>query len=95
MKEFFKGLVKDRQSILKTALFVAFILAETAIYIAFIAIQVPTHADPIYLKYAGILLCVAVSAASIYFFRTDGITMTVALVFTAGLGFFFFIFNKN
>ena len=63
MKEFFKGLVKDRQSILKTALFGAFILAETAIYIAFIAIQVPTHADPIYLKYAGILLCVAVSAS--------------------------------
>ncbi len=94
MKEFFKGLVKDRQSILKTALFGAFILAETAIYIAFIAIQVPTHADPIYLKYAGILLCVAVSAASIYFFRTDGITMTVALVFTAVSDLFILVMNK-
>ena len=83
MKDFLQGLVKDRQSILKTALFGVFILAEVAIYIAFIAIQVPTHVDPIYLKYAGILLCVAVSAASVYFFRKDGITITVALVFTA------------
>lgn len=50
MKDFLQGLVKDRQSILKTALFGVFILAEVAIYIAFIAIQVPTHVDPIYLK---------------------------------------------
>jgi len=94
MKEFFKGLVKDRQSILKTALFGAFILAETAIYIAFIAIQVPTHRDPIYLKYSGILLCVAVSAASVYFFRNDGITMTVALVFTAISDLFILVLNR-
>lgn len=95
MKDFLQGLVKDRQSILKTALFGAFILAEVAIYIAFIAIQVPTHVDPIYLKYAGILLCVAVSAASVYFFRKDGITMTVALVFTAISDLFILVLNRH
>lgn len=94
MKDFLHGLVKDRQSILKTVLFGVFILAETAIYIAFIAIQVPTHTDPIYLKYAGILLCVAVSAASVYFFRKDGITITVALVFTAISDLFILVLNK-
>lgn len=95
MKDFLQGLVKDKQSILKTVLFGVFILAETAIYIAFIAIQVPTHTDPIYLKYSGILLCVLVSAASIYFFRKDGITMTVALVFTAISDLFILVLNRH
>ena len=101
MKDFLQGLVKDRQSVLKTVLFGVFILAETAIYIAFIAIQVPTHTDPIYLKYSGILLCVLVSAASIYFFRKDGffskdgIAMTVALVFTAISDLFILVLNRH
>ncbi|MDE6356466.1 MAG: hypothetical protein K2L67_04400 [Clostridia bacterium] len=94
MKEFFKGLVKDRQSILKTALFGALILAEVAIYVAFIIIQTPAY-DPIYLKYAGILLCGAVSATSIYFFRKDGIIMTVALVFTAISDLFILVLRRN
>ena len=94
MKEFFDGLLKDKKKLLAVLLFGAFVLTEIAIYIAFIAIQVPTHVDPIYLKYAGILLCVVLSGASIYFCGKDGITMTVALVFTAISDLFILVLNK-
>ena len=65
-------------------LFLAFIAVETIIYITFNILSATLPGDPIYLKYAGVLLCLAVAGAAIYFFRNkDAIILTCAFVATA------------
>ena len=68
----------------KNILFLAYIAAEAAIYITFNILSAVLPNDPIYLKYTGVLLCLAAAAVSIYFFRdTDAVILTCALIYTA------------
>lgn len=63
--------------------FSAFVLIESVIYITFLIYDFAFNENLIYLKYAGILTCLAFAAAGIYFYGKDGIVVTIALVFTA------------
>ena len=68
----------------KNVLFLAYIAAEAAIYITFNILSAVIPNDPIYLKYTGVLLCLAAAGASIYFFKdVDAVILTCALVYTA------------
>ena len=68
----------------KTLILAAFILVETVIYIIFNVLSARQPEDPIELKYAGILLCLAVTAVMIYFNRdVDSVIATAAMLFTA------------
>ena len=64
-------------------IYTAFIAVEIAIFIAFNVIAGMQMPDPVYLKYSGILLCLAVCAAMIYFYKKDAVILTCALLFTA------------
>lgn len=63
--------------------FGAFVLIESIIYIIIQIYDFAFNENLIYVKYAGILTCLAFAAAGIYFYGKDGILITVALVFTA------------
>lgn len=76
-----------------SVLLTIFILTEAAIYIAFNVIAATGGDDPIYLKYTSILICLAVSASLIYFFRRDAIIITVALAFTAFSDYFILVLD--
>lgn len=68
----------------KNIIFAVFILVQTVIYIVYNVLSAKQPQDPIEIKYAGILLCLAVSAVMIYFNRdADAIIATAAMVFTA------------
>lgn len=68
----------------KNIIFAVFILVQTVIYIIYNVLSARQPEDPIELKYAGILLCLAVSAVMIYFNRdADSVIATAAMVFTA------------
>lgn len=69
----------------KNIIFALFIAIESFIFIAFNILSFNAPYDPIYLKYAGVLICVAVTAAMLIFFdkKRDVILLTAALVFTA------------
>lgn len=72
----------------------AFVLIEIIIYIIFQIYDFAYGVNLIYLKYAGILTCLAFAAAGIYFYGKDGIVMTVALVFTAISDLFILVLNN-
>lgn len=65
--------------------FLAFFVVELAIYITFIVMASLNQPDPIYLKYAGVLLCLAMSIAFLCVKGRgrDNVLLTAALVFTA------------
>ena len=68
----------------KNIILAAFILVETVIYIVYNILSATQPADPIEIKYAGILLCLAVSAVMIYFNRdADSVIAVAAMLFTA------------
>ena len=68
----------------KNVLLMAFGVIELIIYVTFNALSASQPSDPIYLKYAGVLLCLAVSAAMIYLMRdSDAVVLTCAFVCTA------------
>lgn len=68
----------------KNLIFAVFVLIETVIYIVYNILSATQPADPIEIKYAGILLCLAVSAVMIYFNRNaDSVIAAAAMVFTA------------
>lgn len=68
----------------KNIIFAAFLAVELIIYIVFNVLSATQPGDPIYLKYAGVLLCLAVSGAAIYLIRDkDAVIMTCAFVCTA------------
>lgn len=69
----------------------AFLLAETAIYIAFMVIENAMGGDVTALKYSGILLAFAVSVIAAPVNGRDGILLAVALFFTAISDLFIFI----
>lgn len=70
-----------------------FILTEAAIYIAFNAIAASGGNDPIYLKYASVLVCLAFAGGMCYFCGRDGIVLTVALAFTAFSDYFILVLD--
>lgn len=74
--------------------FGAFVLAEIAIYITYQVFDFAYGQNLIYLKYAGILTCLAFAAIGIYFYGKDGIVVTVALVFTAISDLFILVLNR-
>lgn len=68
----------------KNIIFAAFVIVETVIYIVYNILSATRPADPIEIKYAGILLCLAVSAVMIYFNRdADSVIAVAAMLFTA------------
>ena len=68
----------------KNVIFAAFVLIETVLYIVYNILSATQPADPIEVKYAGILLCLAVSAVMIYFNRdADSLIAVGAMLFTA------------
>lgn len=68
----------------KNLIFAAFVVVQTVIYIVYNVLSATKPDDPIEIKYAGILICLAVSAAMIFFNRdVDSIIATAAMVFTA------------
>ncbi|MDE6557738.1 MAG: hypothetical protein K2K39_01385 [Clostridia bacterium] len=78
----------------KNIVLLVFIAVEAAIYITFNILSATLPDDPIYLKYAGVLLCLAFAGASIYFERDkDAVILTVALVFTAISDLFILVLN--
>ena len=80
----------------KSLLFLAFIAAEAVIYAVFNVMAGLDMPDPIYLKYAGILLCVAVLVAVMFFRDTtrDNAIMLAALFFTAVSDLFILVLGK-
>lgn len=74
--------------------FGAFVLAETAIYIVFQIYDFAFNENLIYLKYAGILTCLAFAVVSIFFYGKDGGMLTVALTFTALSDLFILVLNR-
>lgn len=68
----------------KNIIFAVFILVQTVIYIVYNVLSARQPKDPIEIKYAGILLCLAVSAVMIFFNRdSDSVIVTAAMLFTA------------
>lgn len=65
-----------------SAVFLAFIAIEAVIFVDFNIIVAAQMDDPIYLKYTGVLICLAVAAAMIYFYGKDAAVLTGALFFT-------------
>ncbi len=65
--------------------YAVFIAVEIIIYITFNILSAVLPDDPIYAKYAGVLLCLAASGAAIYFYKhsKDSIIVTCAMVATA------------
>lgn len=80
----------------KSLLFLAFIAVEAVIYAVFNVMAGMNTPDPIYLKYAGILLCVAVLLAVMFFRDTtrDNAIMLAALFFTAVSDLFILVLGK-
>ena len=65
-----------------SAVFFAFIAIEAVIFVDFNIIVAAQMDDPIYLKYTGVLICLAVAAAMIYFYGKDAAVLTGAILFT-------------
>lgn len=69
----------------KNLMLIVFVAAEAVIYVLFNVLFAILPRDPIYLKYSGVLLCLAASGALLYFLKLgkDAVTVFCALVFTA------------
>lgn len=76
--------------------FLAFIAVEFAIYVTFIVMASVKLPDPIYVKYAGVLLCLAVSVVFLCLpaRNKDNAIMTAAFVFTAISDLFILVLDK-
>ncbi|MDE5766857.1 MAG: hypothetical protein K2I17_06805, partial [Clostridia bacterium] len=53
----------------KNIIFAVFVAVEIIIYIIFNVLAAIHPGDPVYIKYAGIVLCLVVSAVMIWFYR--------------------------
>lgn len=80
----------------KNLIFLLFIAIETVIYVVFNVLAAVGAPDPIYLKYAGVLLCLAVLFAMIFMPDTsrDNPVMLAALFFTAISDLFILVLDK-
>ena len=74
---------------------IAFIAIEAVIYLIFNILSLTLPGDPIYLKYAGILLCLAMTGLFVYFHRDkDSALLCFALFFTAVSDLFILVLDK-
>ena len=74
-------------------IYAALIAIETAIFVAFNIIVAVRPGDPVYLKYAGVLLCLVTAAVFIYFYKKDAVILTCALAFTALSDYFILVID--
>lgn len=79
----------------KNIVFLSLIGVEFIIYLIFNALLSKPEIDTTYLKYAGVLLCLAVAASMIFFTREekDSIILTGALISTAISDLFILVIN--
>lgn len=77
-------------------IFLLFIAIETVIYVVFNVLAATGAPDPIYLKYSGVLLCLAVLFAIIFMpdRGRDNAVMLAALFFTAISDLFILVLDK-
>lgn len=70
---------------LKTLILFIFIAVEAVIYITFNVMAAVNTPDPVYLKYSGVLLCLAASVINVFLYgrEADAVTLSCALLFTA------------
>lgn len=67
----------------KNIILTVFVAVEIIIYVIFNVLAAIHPGDPVYIKYAGIVLCLVVSAVMIWFYRDrDAIVLTCAFFFT-------------
>lgn len=67
----------------KNIIFAVFVAVEILIYIIFNVFAAINPDDPVYVKYAGVILCLAVSGVMIWFYRDkDAVILTCAFFFT-------------
>ncbi len=67
----------------KNIILAVFVAVEIIIYVIFNVLAAIHPGDPVYIKYAGIVLCLVVSAVMIWFYRDrDAIVLTCAFFFT-------------
>lgn len=80
----------------KTWIFLAFIAVEAVIYVIFNVFAAMGLPDPIYLKYAGVLLCLVVLTAFLFMSGRgrDNVIMFAALLFTAVSDLFILVLGK-
>lgn len=87
--------VKKLDFSVKNIILLVFIAVEIVIYITFNILSATLPDDPIYLKYSGVLLCLAFAVLSIFFIKDkDAVILTVALVFTAISDLFILVLDK-
>lgn len=81
----------------KSLIFLSFIAIEAVIYVIFNVYAAVGLPDPIYLKYAGVLLCLAVLLAVMFFpgATKDNAVMLTALFFTAISDLFILVLDKH
>lgn len=65
------------------SIYAAFIAVEAVIFITFNILVAVQPSDPIYVKYTGVLLCLAAASAFVYFYKKDAAVLACALFFTA------------
>lgn len=80
----------------KNIILAVFILVEAVIYIVFNVLSARQPQDPIELKYSGILICLAVTAAMAFFNRdADSLIAVAAMVFTAVSDLFILVLDDH
>ncbi|MGN1103418.1 MAG: lysoplasmalogenase family protein [Candidatus Coproplasma sp.] len=86
----------DKKLNVKSLIFLSFIAIEAVIYVIFNVYAALDFPDPIYLKYAGVLLCLAVLVAVMFFPQAtkDNAVMLAALFFTAVSDLFILVLDK-
>ncbi len=87
--------MKNVKARLSGVITVAFITAEASIYIAFNVIAALGGPDPIYLKYASVLLCLLMCLAQIYFCGTDAVIVSCAMAATAVSDLFILVLGRH
>ena len=88
--------MSEKKLSLKNLMVLAFIAVETVIYVIFNVLAAVGSPDPIYLKYAGVLLCLAVLIAVLIMPGSDrdNAVMVAALFFTAISDLFILVLDK-
>ncbi|MGN0806618.1 MAG: lysoplasmalogenase family protein [Candidatus Coproplasma sp.] len=88
--------MSERKLSLNNLIFLIFIAVEAVIYVVFNVLAALGEPDPIYLKYAGVLLCLAVLLVVVIMPNSnrDNALMLAALFFTAISDLFILVLDK-
>lgn len=85
--------MKNKLPTIKFCVILFFLIAETIIYVLFMARDIAGTQGTTAIKYAGILLCLAMAAAQTAFAGHDGLLIAAALLFTAVSDIFILVLN--